>query len=60
MHLVKLRTSLINSLQNIIARNAGVSLGANKIKQLTHDHVAPLLDGDDDLALSGRVSKEDH
>jgi transposase len=58
MHLVKLRTSLVNSLDNIIARNAGVSLGANKIKQLRCDHVSPLLEGDDDLALSGRVSKE--
>ena len=58
MHLVKLRTSLINSLENIIARNAGVSLPGKKIKQLTCDHVAPLLAGDDDLALCGRVSKE--
>jgi transposase len=58
MHLVKLRTSLVNSLENIIARNAGVSLAAKKIKQLTCDHVSPLLEGDDDLALSGRVSKE--
>lgn len=57
-HLVRLRTSLINSLDNIIARNGGVTLGADKIKQLTRDHVAPLLAGDDDLALSGRVSKE--
>ena len=44
MHLVKLRTSLINSLKNIIARNAGVSMRAEKIKQLTCDHVAPLLE----------------
>ncbi len=58
MHLVKLRTSLVNSLENIIARNAGVSLAAKKIKQLTCDHVSPLLDGDDDLALCGRVSKD--
>ena len=58
MHLVKLRTSLINSLQNIISRNGGGKVGADKIKQLTRDHVAPLLDGDDDLALSGRVSKQ--
>lgn len=57
-HLVKLRTSLVNSLGNIIARNAGVSLKANKMKRLTCDHVSPLLAGDDDLALSGRVSKE--
>ena len=58
MHLVKLRTSLINSLKNIIARNAGVSMRVEKIKQLTCDHVAPLLDEDEDLALCGRVSKE--
>ena len=58
MHLVKLRTSLINSLENIVARNVGVSLSAEKIKQLTCDHVAPLLEGDDDLALCGQVSKE--
>jgi transposase len=58
MHLVKLRTSLMNSLGNIIARNGGVRLKAGKMKQLTCDHVSPLLAGDDDLALSGRVSKE--
>jgi transposase len=58
MHLVKLRTSLINSLQNILARNGPVSLGAAKIKQLTEDHVSALLDWPEDLALSGRVSKE--
>jgi transposase len=58
MHLVKLRTSLINSLQNILARNGPVSLGAAKIKQLTEDHVCGLLDWNEDLALSGRESKE--
>jgi transposase len=58
MHLVKLRTSLINSLQNILARNGPVSLGAAKIKQLTEDHVSGPLDWNEDLALSGRVSKE--
>ena len=58
VHLVKLRTSLINSLQNILDRNGCIHLGAAKIKQLTQDHVCPLLEGDDDLALSGRVSKE--
>lgn len=30
MHLVKLRTSLVNSLDNIIARNAGVSWGPTR------------------------------
>jgi transposase len=43
MHLVRLRTSLINSLQNIITRNTGVSLGADKISQVTNDLVSPLL-----------------
>ena len=57
-HLVKLRTSLINSLQNILARNIGVKVGAAKIKQLTHDLVSPLLERDEDLALTGEVSKQ--
>lgn len=49
---------MINSLQNIIARNCGDSLRADKIKQLTQDNVSPLLDRQEDLELSGRVSKE--
>ena len=57
-HLVKLRTSLINSLQNIVVRNTGVKVGADKIKQLTRDLVSPLLEQDEDLALTGRVSKQ--
>ena len=57
-HLVKLRTSLINSLQGIISRNCGTDLRAKKIKQFTEDHVTPLLAEDEDLALSGTVSKE--
>lgn len=57
-HLVRLRTSLINSLQGIISRNCGCMLGSNKIKQVREDHVAPLLAGQEDLALSGAVSKD--
>lgn len=57
-HLVKLRTSLINSLQGIIARNRGCNLSAGKMKQITENHVAPLLADNDDLALSGEVSKQ--
>ena len=57
-HLVRLRTSLINSLQGIISRNCGSSLSANKMKQRRENHVAPLLHGQEDLALSGEVSKE--
>jgi transposase len=57
-HLVKLRTSLVNSLKNIIVRNRGDSLSGDKIKQLTQDNVSPLLNSQEDLELSGRVSKE--
>lgn len=57
-HLVRLRTSLINSLQAIISRNCGYRLNGNKIKQLTENHVAPLLENHEDLALSGEVSKQ--
>lgn len=57
-HLVRLRTSLINSLQGIISRNCGCSLSGNKMKQLRENHVAPLLAGQEYLALSGEVSKE--
>jgi len=57
-HLVRLRTSLIISLQNILSRNNGRDLKANEIKALTTDRVTPLLEGNDDLALAGRVSKD--
>ena len=57
-HLVKLRTSLINSLQGILSRNCGHSLNSNKIKQLTENHVHPLLRKNEDLALSGEVLKQ--
>jgi transposase len=57
-HLVRLRTSLINSLQGIISRNCGCTLSGNKIKQFSEDHVTPLLNGQEDLQLSGEVSKE--
>lgn len=57
-HLIRLRTSVINSLQGIISRNCGCNLNGNKIKRLRENHVAPLLAGQEDLALSGEVSKE--
>jgi len=57
-HLVRLRTSLINSLQGIISRNCGCKLGANQIKAVKEDKVSPLLVGNDDISLSGEVSKE--
>ena len=57
-HLVRLRTSVINSLQGIISRNCGCGLSGNKIKRLRENHVAPLLFANEDLALSGEVSKD--
>jgi len=57
-HLVKLRTSLIISLQNIISRNCGMKLNVNEVKVLKEDRVHPLLQDNADLALAGKVSKE--
>ena len=57
-HLVKLRTSLILSLQNIISRNKGFKIKVNDIKALRRDRVAPFLNDNEDLALVGKVSKE--
>lgn len=55
--LVRLRTSLILSLQNIITRNCGINLNGNQIKRFKENKVAPILEGPEDLALSGKVSK---
>ena len=57
-HLVRLRTSLITSLQNILSRNLGINVIANELKALREDRITPLLVGSEDLALAGRVSKE--
>jgi transposase len=57
-HLVRLRTSLVISLQNILSRNRGVSMIVNDVKRLNEDRISPLLEGNEDLAMAGRVSKE--
>lgn len=57
-HLVRLRTSLIVSLQNIIARNGGGMLKGSDIKVLKTNRVTPLFQENEDLALAGKVSKE--
>lgn len=57
-HLIRLRTSLIISLQNIVTRNCGVRLKANEIKRFRGDRIGPLLAENEDLALAGAVSKE--
>jgi len=56
--LVRLRTSLIISLQNILSRNLGRKLNVNDVKALKEDRISPLLEMNEDLALAGRVSKE--
>jgi len=57
-HLVRIRTSLILSLQNIIARNCGKQIKNNDVKRLREDRISPLLAHNEDLALAGEVSKE--
>ena len=57
-HLVRLRTSLILGLQNIILRNNAYRITSNDIKALTTDHITPLLEYNEDLAFTGKVSKE--
>jgi len=57
-HLVRLRTSLIISLQNILSRNLGRRVNVNDVKALKEDRISPLLEMNEDLALAGRVSKE--
>lgn len=58
MHLVKVRTSLIVSLQNIIARNNGFRLKTNDVKAISEDRVTPHLSENEDIALAGSVSKK--
>jgi transposase len=57
-HLVRLRTSLVISLQNILSRNLGRKVNVNDVKVLSEDRITPLLEMSEDLALAGRVSKE--
>jgi transposase len=57
-HLVKIRTSLVTSVQMIIARNCGVKLSANDIKARREDRIAPFLVSQDELSMAGAVSKE--
>ena len=57
-HLVRLRTSLVISLQNILSRNLGTSVNVNALKVLKEDRISVLLEMNEDLALAGRVSKE--
>jgi transposase len=57
-HLVRIRTSLILSLQNIVMRNYAVKLSSKDLKKLTEDPAAELLKDQEELALAGKASKE--
>jgi transposase len=57
-HLVRLRTSLVISLQNILSRNLGRKVNVNDVKSVRKDCIGSLLGMNEDLALAGRVSKE--
>jgi len=55
---MRLRTSLVLSLQNILSRNLGTKVRVNDVKRLREDRIIRILEPNDDLALAGRVSKE--
>lgn len=57
-HLVRLRTSLIISLQHIITRNCGIMVSVNDVKRLKEDRISPLLEDNEDILMAGAVSKE--
>jgi transposase len=57
LHLVRVRTSLILSLQNIVTRNCGTKLSSNDLKALREDRVQIYLQENEDLLLAGSASK---
>lgn len=57
-HLVRLRTSLIISLQHIVTRNCGIMVNVNDVKRLKEDRISPLLVDNDDILMAGAVSKD--
>jgi len=56
-HLVRVRTSLILSFQNILTRNTGTKLSSNDLKVLREDRAQPYLQHNQDLLLAGSASK---
>lgn len=57
-HLVRLRTSLVISLENIVSRNCGIKVRANEVKAVKGDRITSLLKGNEELWMAGRASKE--
>ena len=56
-HLVRLRTSLLLSVQNIVLRSCAIKVSAEEIKKLTGDVISPVLRESEGLFLAGKVSK---
>jgi transposase len=56
-HLVKLRTSLIISLKNILSRNFGLQMKSSRIKNESLDAFVSGLPGEDNITLVVRTSK---
>jgi transposase len=56
-HLVRVRTSLILSLQNIVTRNSGTKVSSNHLKALREDRAQIYLQENEDLRLAGSASK---
>ncbi len=57
LHLVRVRTALILSLQNIVTRNCGTKLSSNHLKALKEDRAHKYLQDNEDLLLAGSASK---
>ena len=57
LHFVRVRTSLILSLQNIVTRNYGTKLSSNDLKALKEDRAQIYLQENEDLLLAGSASK---
>ncbi len=57
LHLVRARTALILSLQNVIARNCRLAPSSSELKRLHEDCVTPFLEWNEDLLLSGSARK---
>ena len=57
-HLVRLRTSLIISLQHIVTRSCGTKVSVSDIKRIRENPVLPLLEGDENVLMAGTVSKD--
>lgn len=55
--LVRLRTALILSLQNIVTRNCGIKVPTHHLKTLKEDRVEVYLQENEDLLLAGSANK---